>query len=67
MNDRLSQVAGLDSLKVFGNCLFIETDFLGYSFDIGSSCWTWPFGQVAGLDRLSELIKIKIFSFHFAD
>ena len=46
MNDRLSQVAELDSLKVFGNYLFIETDFLGYNFYIGSSCWTWPFGQV---------------------
>ena len=57
MNDRLSQVAGLDSLKAFGNCLFKETDFLGYSFYIGSSCWNWPFGQVARLDRLSELFK----------
>ena len=58
MNDRLSQVAGLDSLKVFGNYLFIETAFLWYSFYIGSrSCWTWPVGQVAGLDRLSELFK----------
>ena len=46
MNDRLSQVAELDSLKVFGNYLFIEIDFLGYNFYIGSSCWTWPFGQV---------------------
>ena len=58
MNDRLSQVAGLDSLKVFGNHLFIETDFLGYSFYIGSSCWTWPVGQVARLDRLSESFKV---------
>ena len=46
MNDRLSQVAGIDSLKVFGNCLFIETDFLAYSFFIGSRCWTWRIGQV---------------------
>ena len=57
MNDRLSQVAGLDSLKVFGNHFFIETACLGYSFYIGSSCWTWPFGQVARLDRLSEIFK----------
>ena len=54
MNDRLSQVAGLDSLKVSSNYLFIETAFLGYSFYIALSCWTWPVGQVAGLDRLSE-------------
>ena len=67
MNDRLSQVAGLDSLKVFVYYLFIETAFLGYSFYIGSSCRTWQVRQVAGLDRLSELIKVKIFSFHFAD
>ena len=58
MKDRLSQVAGLDSLKVFGKSLFIETDFLGYSFYIGSSFRTWPVGQVARLDRLSELIKV---------
>ena len=58
MNDRLSQVAGLDSLKIFGNYLFLETAFLGYSFYIGSSGWTWPVGQVARLDRLSELIKV---------
>ena len=57
MNDRLNQIAGLDSLKVSGNYLFIETAFLGYSLYIGLSCWTWPVGQVAGFDRLSELFK----------
>ena len=57
MNDRLSQIAGLDSLKVSGNYLFIETAFLGYSLYIGSSFWTWPVGQVVGLDRLSEFFK----------
>ena len=46
MNVRLSQVARLDSLKVFGIYLFIETDFLRYNFYIGPGCWTWPFGQV---------------------
>ena len=67
MNDRLSQVAGLDSLKVFGNYLLIETDFLGYSFYIWSSCWSWPVGQNAGLDRLSEFFKDLICSYHIAD
>ena len=34
---------------------------------IGSSYWTWPGGQVAGLGRQSELFKIYFFFFHIAD
>ena len=49
MNDRLSQVAGLDSLKIFGNYLFLETAFLGTVF---------LYGQVAGLGPSVKLLDL---------
>ena len=43
MNDRLSQVAGLDSLNFFGNYLFIETAICGVQFFIMSRWWILVF------------------------